>query len=155
MLAYKYAIITSFSSRLQNSLSIGLATSGLASSSLSIQSEFSKARIRSCHPLLKTFHLLLIHPKTFWWLVRCHVHRPLLTDDIVPLLCNPPTFPLSCNHSELSAIHESVMSPFITSLCTCAFPCQEHLNACSCLLPHIPPLFQFPWKVLLDHPSQS
>lgn len=61
-------------------------------------------------PLLKTFHLLLIGPKTLWWLIRLHIHRPLFISDIVPFFSVLPQ-PSGCTAIILnfSGFRESVM----------------------------------------------
>lgn len=101
-------------------------------------------------PLLKTFHVLLIGPKTLWWLIRLYIHRPLLTWYCVPFSVLPRPSHLVATILNFSGFHESVMLSHITSLCICYFPTKNTWLLVPAFCPHptiISVLLEsFPWS---------
>lgn len=145
------SVYTNILSILDYRTAFQLAWQPLALPPLHTLSRVSSLKHISGHviPLLKTFHFLLIGPKTLWRLIRLYIHRPLFTWYRVPLLCTPPTFPLGCNHSELFWFPWKCHAlPYNIPL-HMLFPCQEDLNTCPCLLPTSHYYFSSPGKFSL------
>ena len=117
-----------FSSGLENSPSVGLPTSGCL-----LVREVSFLKRIPYHAILlhETCHVLLTCQKTFWWLIRLSVHRPLLTSNIW-FLFSPPPHALPSRHVptmlNFPGFHESVMPPLNTILSHVPFPLPRTLK---------------------------